>query len=68
MNTDSNRQFLIRFKSGDEQPVVAEQVVEDDECLIFLNADGELAALFDLTVVKDWREVSGDRESSTRSP
>ena len=54
----SQRRFLIRFKSGDEQPVVAEQVIVDEECLIFLNAGGELTALFDLTDVQQWDEMS----------
>jgi len=54
----SRRRFLIRFKSGDEQPVVAEQVIVDEECLIFLNAGGELTALFDLTDVQQWDEMS----------
>ena len=53
----SERQFLIRFKSGDEQPVVAVRAIEDQESLIFFNQNGELAALFDLTVVEDWHEV-----------
>jgi hypothetical protein len=55
---------VIRFKSGDEQPVVAEQAVEDEECLIFLNPDGELAALFNLTAVEEWHEIRAG-ESTT---
>ncbi len=53
MNADkfrlmSERHFPIRFNSGGEQLVTAEQAIVDQECLIFLNARSELAALFDL--------------------
>ncbi len=53
----SQRRFLIRFENGDEQPVVADQVIKDEDCLIFFNPDGELAAFFDLRVVDEWHEV-----------
>lgn len=57
IDAQQRKRFLVRFKSGDEQPVVAAQGIEDEDCLIFLDSKGELAAFFDLTVVETWYET-----------
>ena len=54
------QRWLIRFKSGDEQAVFASQELEDAQRLIFLNADGSLAADFDLCEVAS---SPGDKDS-----
>jgi hypothetical protein len=57
----SKRHFIIRYRSGDEQSITAEKVLEEDEYLVFLNPSNpndELAALFYLPEVKEWHEVS----------
>ena len=50
------KRFIVTFKTGEEQPVVAAGVAVDEECLIFTHSDGQLAAFFDLTFVESWRE------------
>ena len=58
------REFLVTFKSGDEQLYVAEEVAEADDHLVFLNPsdpnDG-LAGLASLTDIKEWREVEREQ-------
>jgi hypothetical protein len=52
--------FVVKFKSGDEQSFTAEKVVEEEEYLIFLNPsdpNDELAGLAYRPEVKEWREV-----------
>ena len=55
--------WLVRFKSGDEQPVYATEGIEDEQCRIFLKADGRLAAFFDLQEVAQWQPVDRDSVS-----
>jgi hypothetical protein len=57
------RRWLVRFKSGDEQPIFATEGFEDEQCLIFLKADGSLAAFFDLREVAQWQAVGQDSVS-----
>jgi len=52
--------FVVRFKSGDEQPVIADRAMEDEESPIFLNGEGGLAAFFDLSVVEEWHAENSD--------
>ena len=45
----ASRTFIVRFKSGDTQPYIA-----DGDALIFLSESKELVALFDLTEIAEW--------------
>jgi hypothetical protein len=52
------------------QPEWAEQVLEDDEYLQFLQEDGTLGGLFLKSIVRSWREATDDESSewSCRAP
>jgi hypothetical protein len=40
------------------QPVRASRVEESENCLSFFKADGTLAAFFDKSAVRTWREMN----------
>ena len=46
--------FIVRFNSGETQPVVATSYCVDEDCLIFLGGEEDLVAFFDLREVADW--------------
>lgn len=46
--------FVVIFKSGDAQPLVASSYCVDEECLIFLDEEEDLVAFFDILEVADW--------------
>jgi hypothetical protein len=54
------RRFIVRLKNMGgwmEQPIQADAVSEvESEPLVFLNADGSIAALFASEIVESWRE------------
>jgi hypothetical protein len=54
-----DKAYLIRFKGADLPPdlVIAANVEIHGEHLVFLRADGSLAALFVLAIVESWSEV-----------
>jgi hypothetical protein len=53
------RNFLVRFKEPLTAPMLirALRVETQGEHLVFLRADGRLAALFLLEIVKDWEDL-----------
>ena len=65
----ANRFFVVELTGGSPgdpayvQPVRAEQVLEDEEYLRFVQEDGALGGLFLRSIVKSWRETT-DNESS----
>jgi hypothetical protein len=46
--------FTVRLKGPEVQPVYAESYLVDSETLVFFKPGGEIAALFDMSVVIDW--------------
>ena len=61
--------FVVELTGGSPgdqiylQSVWAEQVLEDDEYLQFIQEDGTLGGLFQKSIVRSWREAT-DGESS----
>jgi hypothetical protein len=51
--------YLVRLKKADlpSELVMAETIEVHGEHLVFLKADGSLAALFVLEIVESWYEV-----------
>ena len=68
--------FVVELTGGSPgdqmyvQPVWAEYVLEDDEYLQFIQEDGTLGGLFLRSIVRSWREATGDESSewSRRAP
>ncbi len=58
-------QFNVRLKGPEMQPVEAEFYILDGEALVFLNSGGEIAALFDMSVVEDWEPKLEFKEAPT---
>jgi hypothetical protein len=58
--TQGKRTFIVRLKnmgSWVEQPIQADEVVAvENEPLVFLNADGSIAGLFESDIVESWQE------------
>jgi hypothetical protein len=56
----NDRKYIVRFKPPETstQTVVAATAEVEDNYLVLLMADGELAALFAMDVVENWGEVS----------
>jgi len=56
----TGKTYLVRFKAPDTSPefVVAESAQIHGEHLIFLNSNGDLAALFLLEIVESWDQLS----------
>ena len=52
--------YLVEFRTPDlgAQCVVAAQAEVRGEHLLFLNSDGQLAAVFMLENIKSWSEIS----------
>ena len=51
--------FIVRFKSGDVQPLKAEHGIEDNDTegyIWFFNSNGEMAGLFHKPLVERWEE------------
>ena len=66
--------FVVYLKGSEDptdrsyQQIVRASTVEArDGCLVFAHSDGELSAFFDLSTVRNWREV-GESETSSRGP
>jgi hypothetical protein len=59
--------FTVRLKGPEIQPVQAESYIVDGETLVFFRPGGEIAALFDMSVVVDWEpkleNPSGERHA-----
>ena len=56
------KRYLVRFKQSDmpTQLVVASSAEIHGEHLVFLHADGGLAALFVQEIVESWAEITLD--------
>ena len=52
-----NKTFLVRLRSDALQRVRAATVEMHGEHLVFLTAEGELAALFLMELVESWNEI-----------
>jgi hypothetical protein len=60
----ANKNFIVLFKSGDTQPLIAASSCIDGECLIFQGLEDELVAFFDLREVADWGPKLSEQELS----
>jgi hypothetical protein len=54
------RAYIVKFKRPEiiMRPVVAARAEVQGDHLVFVNADGRLAALFLLEIVQSWSEIS----------
>ncbi len=55
----SKKKFTVAFKGGDLQIVYAATSNQDEGeggCVFFLDENGEIVAVFDKSVVAEWRE------------
>ena len=50
------KKFTVVFKSGDIQTVYAATVAQDEGYVFFRDAKGEITALFEKSVLAEWRE------------
>ena len=53
-----NKTFQVRLRSNAIQEVRATTVEVHGKHLVFLTADGNLAALFSLAIVESWIEIA----------
>lgn len=65
----ADRRFFIRFKStqSDIQRVIAERAEVHGEHLVFINSEGEMAAMFLLEIVESWSDSEQKAESNGAS-
>jgi hypothetical protein len=53
-----NKRFLVRLRSNASQEVRAATVEMHGDQLAFLTAKGKLAALFSISIVESWNEIT----------
>ncbi len=52
----TEKRFVVRFKSGDIQPLYASMGGEEDGYVFFLDSTGDIKGLFWKPEVADWHE------------